>query len=290
MALEVYLVDAFVSADARPGTGNPAAVVRLGAAPFPADHVLQRIAAEHNLSETAFYREAGAGAASTYELRWFTPEVEVDLCGHATLAAAFVELVVRAAPGGGGPAALVFESTRSGALPVRLLADGWLELDFPSRPPAPVTPADAPPALFEALGVAPADALFVGKARDFFVELATPAAVRALRPDFARLAAVDALCVIASARASPGAGADVVSRVFCPACGVPEDPATGSAHCTVVPYFAAALGRDALHCEQASARGGVIRAELRGGGARVGLAGRASLFSRGAIEPAALRE
>jgi len=279
--MDVYIVNAF-TADGRPGSGNPAAVCALGDAPFPSDRVLLRIAAQHNLSETAFYRECGDGA---FELRWFTPEQEVDLCGHASLAASFVELVVRRA---GAPREGAVFSSRSGPLAVRLLPGGGLELDFPSRPPLPA-PAAALPALFAALRLDPSAALFVGKARDYVIEVATPAEVRAVRPDFGLLASVDALCVCVCARGGGGAGApDVVSRVFCPACGVPEDPVTGSAHCTIVPHFASLLGKGSLVCEQASARGGVLRCELRG--QRVALAGSAALFSSGRIEAAALAE
>lgn len=281
--MDVYIVDAFIL-QGKPGSGNPAAVCALGESSFPPDHVLQRVAAEHNLSETAFYRAAGGN----FELRWFTPEQEVDLCGHATLAAAYVELVVRRAAG--SSPSVVF-SSRSGDLAVRLLpaaAGGGspvLEMDFPSRPPRAVpTP---PAALFAALRLDPAAAIFVGKARDYLVEVASALEVRAVRPDFGLLADVDALCVVVCARGGGGEGSpDVVSRVFCPSCGVPEDPVTGSAHCTVVPHFAALLGKPALVCEQASARGGVLHCELRGD--RVALAGRGAIFSRGRIEEAAL--
>jgi len=210
----------------------------------------------------------------------------VDLCGHATLAAAFALLACGAGGADAGAPALVF-ATASGPLGVRALAGGALELDFPARPPAPFA---APDALFSALGLARADALFVGRARDVLVEVATAEQVRAVAPDFAALAKIDALCVVVSARTRlSGAGAvDVVSRVFCPGCGVPEDPVTGSAHCTVVPHFAAALDKRELVCEQASARGGIIAAALREGGARVALAGRATLYARGEIEAAML--
>lgn len=276
--MDVYIVDAF-TIPGRPGSGNPAAVCALGFTAFPPDHVLQRIAAEHNLSETAFYR---GGGSSNFELRWFTPEQEVDLCGHATLAAAFVELSVR---GSGARTTVAFDS-RSGTLNVALLENGSLELDFPSRPPRPLL-LYAPAELFTALRLDPSCALFVGKARDYLIEVATPEEVAAVKPDFALLAGVDALCVCVSAKGGGGDGApDVVTRVFCPSCGVPEDPVTGSAHCTIVPYFAAQLGRSALVCEQISARGGVLRCELRG--ERVALAGAATLFSRGRIEASAL--
>ena len=283
----VFIVDAFTSRDGRAGTGNPAAVVALGSAPFPPSLVLQRVAAEHNLSETSFYRST---APARFALRWFTPEQEVDLCGHATLATAFVALTLA---GGGAEAddAITFE-TLSGELTVARLESGALELDFPSRPPVPMRASDAPDALFVALGISREEALFVGKARDFVIELATPARVRSLKPDFALLSTVDALCIAVSARThNVGAGAvDVVSRVFCPGCGVPEDPVTGSAHCSIVPHFAAALGRTTLCCEQASARGGELVCEVRQGGARVALAGHAALFSSGEIVASALRD
>ena len=125
----------------------------------------------------------------------------------------------------------------------------------------------------------------MGKARDYLVELRSAALVRALRPDHALLAGVDALCV---AVAAVGEAGGVVSRVFCPACGVPEDPATGSAHCTIAPHFASLLGREELACEQASARGGALRVALREGGARVALSGRAALYMSGVIEASAL--
>ena len=266
---------------------------------------MQRLAAQHNLSETAFYRRL---APSRYALRWFTPEQEVDLCGHATLAAAFVALTLDS-----GGDSLVFE-TRSGDLPVRLLPTGALELDFPCRPATPIPPSDWPPTLLAALRLSAAEVVCMGKARDYLVEVATPAQVAAVKPDFEKLAAIDALCVIVAARGRPcscpvevlrggchcfAAGAtpvhgdsnapaaDVVSRVFCPGCGVPEDPVTGSAHCTIAPHFAAILQTQVLSCEQVSSRGGALRAELREGG-RVALAGRCTLYMRGEVEAAAL--
>ena len=277
--MRVFVVDAFA---AGPGTGNPAAVCPIDGPAFPPAHVLQRLAAQHNLSETAFYHPLDT-APGAFALRWFTPEQEVDLCGHATLAAAFVALVLDKLRGG----AATFH-TKSGALTVRLLEDGSLELDFPSRPPAPVPAAAVPPALFEALGLPSSAARFVGKARDYLVVVDTEAQVRALRPDHGKLAAIDALCVVVSARGE--GGFDVVSRVFCPACGVPEDPVTGSAHCTIVPYFCELLGKRELRCAQVGARGGELRAVLREGGQRVAMAGRASLYLRGEIEAAALAE
>jgi predicted PhzF superfamily epimerase YddE/YHI9 len=252
--MRLYIVNAFTSP--APGSGNPAAVVPLGAAPFPPAPLLQRLAAQHNLSETAFYRTTAPGRA---ELRWFTPEVEVDLCGHATLAAAFVHLVIE----GSGDSAITFE-TLSGPLTVRLRDDGALEMNFPSRPPVPLPASEWPEELFAALRLP-----------------------REVRPDYTRLARIDALCVAVAAVGGGGGAPDVVSRVFCPACGVPEDPATGSAHCTIAPHFAALLGRDALHCEQASARGGVLRVALLEGG-RVALTGRAALYMSGVVEASAL--
>jgi PhzF family phenazine biosynthesis protein len=278
--MRIFWVDSFST---RVGEGNPAAVIPLGSSAFPSDATCQRIAFENGLSETAFYRETGT--PGRFHLRWFTPELEVDLCGHATLAAGFVALAADEASASAARDAVVFD-TLSGALEVRRRGAREFELVFPSRPPAPAP--DAPDALFEALGLPRGDALFVGKARDYLIEVATPAQVLALAPDARRLARVDALCVIVSARtlASAPGGPHVVSRVWCPACGVPEDPVTGSAHCTVVPYFCALLKTDALVCRQASARGGTLACRLvrdADGAERVCLAGAAVLYMVGEI-------
>ncbi len=257
MELDIYQVDAF---SAKVFAGNPAAVVPL--AEWLADEVLQAIAAENNLSETAFFVPQGAG----FHLRWFTPAVEVDLCGHATLASAYV---IRRflAP---GDAPVRFDS-RSGPLSVEVSGDNFV-LDLPARPGR---EAAVPSVLEAALGVRP-QALI--KATDWMAVLTDEAAVRACTPDMAALAALDCRGVIVTAA---GDGCDFVSRFFGPRVGVPEDPVTGSAHCTLVPYWAARLGRRQLHARQVSARGGVLECEDRG--ERVGIGGRAACYLRGRI-------
>jgi PhzF family phenazine biosynthesis protein len=262
-----YHVDAFTG---EPFTGNPAAVVLL--ADWPADPVLQCMAAEHALSETAFTVKRGAW----YELRWFTPTVEVDLCGHATLAAAHV--LFRHA---GHPGTTVEFRSQSGPLGVERTGD-LLVLDFPSRPAAPCA---APEALVRGLGWEPVEVL---KARDYLAVFADEAEVRALNPDMRALAGLECTGVIATApaaargRAAGDAGPDFVSRFFAPQCGIPEDPVTGSAHCTLVPYWAARLGRKKLAARQVSARGGELWCE--DAGSRVKIGGRAVTYLRGEVE------
>lgn len=258
MRCPLYQIDAFTS---RRFGGNPAAVVLLD--DWLPDDVLAAIAAENNLSETAFV----IPAADVCPLRWFTPTVEVDLCGHATLAAAFVLLRERCAD----RERIVF-STRSGELTVSRHARG-LVMDFPSRPAVPVAIADD--ALVAALGARPHEVL---RARDLLAVFDDQDTVRALRPDTARIAALDAYAVIASA---PGRDVDFVSRFFAPRAGIAEDPVTGSAHCTLTPYWAARLGRTALSARQLSARGGELWCELRG--ERVHIAGSAVEYLRGEI-------
>jgi len=255
MGLPLWQVDAFASG---PFTGNPAAVCLLDRP--REDGWMQRVAAEMNLSETAFLlREGGA-----YRLRWFTPKVEVDLCGHATLASAHVLF------GRGEPEARFL--TRSGVLNATRRGE-WIELDFPALP---VEEAPPPPGLVEALGVRPR---FSGRSRfDHLVEVDSEDSVRALRPDFARLAAVDTRGTIVTAR---GTRHDFVSRFFCPAVGIDEDPVTGSAHCALAPYWAGRLGRPALRGFQASARGGEVAVRLAGD--RVFLGGRAVTVLEGEL-------
>jgi len=255
--IPLYQIDAFSD---RRFAGNPAAVCLLPE-PLP-DELLQAVAAENNLSETAFLLPRG----QDYELRWFTPSVEVDLCGHATLAAAWA--VFRY-----WQPALdeVRFHTRSGLLTVRRRGE-WLEMDFPARPAAPAQP---PPGLIEALGLPPAE---VWKARDYMAVYPSEDQVRELRPDPGALARVEMFAVIVTA---PGRQADFVSRFFAPAAGVPEDPVTGSAHCTLAPYWAARLGKRTLHARQLSRRGGELVCEVRG--ERVLLRGQAALYLEGAI-------
>ncbi|HEY4188168.1 MAG TPA: PhzF family phenazine biosynthesis protein [Polyangia bacterium] len=260
--IPLYQVDAFTSEAFR---GNPAAVCPLEAwLPVP---LMQKIAAENNLSETAFFIPDGDGFA----LRWFTPTTEVDLCGHATLASAFV-LMTELSP---ARTRVVF-STRSGPLTVERAGDK-LTMDFPSRPATQLTTPF--PALSAGLGRTP---VAVWTARSFVAVFEDAETVRGLRPDFAKIAALDTYGVIVTA---PGTGADAdvdcVSRFFAPRQGVPEDPVTGSAHCTLAPYWAARLGRPQLRARQVSARGGEIDCELRGD--RVSLSGQAVLVIQGTL-------
>jgi PhzF family phenazine biosynthesis protein len=261
-AVPIFAVDAFTD---RPFRGNPAAVCLL-TEPRD-DRWMQDVGSEMNLSETAFLLPEGGG----FRLRWFTPAVEVDLCGHATLASAHVLWQEgRAAPG----AAIHFH-TRSGVLSAAPRGEG-IALDFPATPP---TASDPPAGLTEALGVAPR---FVGRTRfDYFIEVDTAAAVRQLRPDFRRLREVEARGTIVTARSDDPAF-DFVSRFFCPGAGINEDPVTGSAHCSLAPFWAERLGRTALTGYQASARGGVVRVEV--GDGRVQLIGQAVTVWRGMLE------
>ncbi|HEY0153044.1 MAG TPA: PhzF family phenazine biosynthesis protein, partial [Longimicrobium sp.] len=246
-------------------TGNPAAVCIL---PAPrAEGWMQSVAAEMNLSETAFLHAEEDG----WRLRWFTPEVEVALCGHATLATAHVLWEDGHLPAG----EVARFHTRSGLLTARRAGE-WIELDFPAKP---ILDAPAPDGLAEALGVGP---VYVGRSHfDVLVEVASEAEVRALRPDLGRLAAVEARGVIVTASADGGAGYDFVSRFFAPRVGVAEDPVTGSAHCVLAPYWASKLGRDELVGFQASRRGGRVR--VRAAGERVHLGGRAITVLRGEL-------
>ncbi len=249
MRLPLYQIDAFAS---RPFAGNPAAVVPLAA--WLPDDLMQAIAAENALSETAFFAPEGDG----HRIRWFTPACEVDLCGHATLASAFVyftELEPRRT-------AITFQS-RSGPLSVAREGD-LLVLDFPSRPPAPAGPLMG---LAEALGAPP---LELWRARDLVAVLDSEATVRALQPDLTALARFDEFAIIVTAK---GQEADFVSRFFAPRKGVPEDPVTGSAHATLVPFWAQRLGKAKLRALQVSPRAGELFCEAKGD--RVAIAGRA---------------
>lgn len=261
MALAITQVDAFSSA---PFAGNPAAVCVLPEA--RTDAWMQRVAAEMNLAETAFLSPCPDG----YGLRWFTPAVEVDLCGHATLASAHVLWETGAL----AAAETARFHTRSGLL-TALRRDDWIELDFPATP---AEPCAAPAGLAEALGASP---LFVGRSRfDLLVELADEAAVRGLRPDFGRLARIEARGVIVTSRSSDPAR-DFVSRFFAPQSGIDEDPVTGSAHCCLAPFWGARLGQGALLARQVSLRGGELRLELAG--ERVRIQGQAVTVLRGEL-------
>ncbi len=251
MKLPMYQVDAFSS---KVFAGNPAAVCPLEQ--WLDDATLQAIAAENNLAETAFYVPDG----DRFHLRWFTPAVEVDLCGHATLASALV--VDRPE---------VRFTTKSGELIVTREGD-LFTMDFPSRKPAPYA---KDPALIKAVGGQPVQLL---AARDYLLVYETEEEVLALKPDMEALMGIDRFAVIVTA---PGSKSDFVSRFFAPAKGVPEDPVTGSAHCTLTPYWAERLGKTSLHAFQVSKRGGELWLEQKG--ERVSISGNGTLYLEGAI-------
>lgn len=261
MSLVIYQVDAFTSA---PFAGNPAGVCLL---PGPADATwMQQVAQEMNLSETAFLVRGPDG----FDLRWFTPTIEVALCGHATLASAHLLYEIGELP----PTGTARFHTLSGLLTARL-AEDRIEMDFPAEP---VQPAPAPPSLIEALGVQP---LYVGRNRmDYLVQLGSEAAVRSLSPDMAALASLDVRGVIVTSPAD-GRRYDFVSRFFAPAAGIAEDPVTGSAHCALGPFWAERLGKSKLEAYQASRRGGEMRVTLAGD--RVLIAGQAVTVIRGEL-------
>jgi predicted PhzF superfamily epimerase YddE/YHI9 len=262
MSLRITQVDAFTN---RPFAGNPAAVCLLPKAAEPA--WMLNVAREMNLAETAFLVRQNDG----YDLRWFTPEVEIDLCGHATLASAHVLWE----EGHLTPTTQARFHTRSGLLTADR-SGSWIELDFPATPAAPASP---PPGLIEALASKPT---FVGRSRfDYLVELENEPAVRRLTPDLGALSRVQARGVIVTARADANSEYDFVSRFFAPQSGVPEDPVTGSAHCALMPYWSAKLGKKELVAYQASSRGGVLR--LRLDGDRVKLGGQAVTVLRGEL-------
>jgi predicted PhzF superfamily epimerase YddE/YHI9 len=260
MTIPLFHVDAFADG---PFTGNPAAVCLLPA--WKNDRWLSGVAAEMNLSETAFLVRRADG----YDLRWLTPTVEVDLCGHATLASAHVLW----RHGFADDDKLRF-STRSGVL-TAVRRGEEVELDFPLTP---AEPADPPPGLLESLGT---KASYVGRSRfDYLVEVASGDELRRLAPDFQKLAAVSARGVIVTARSDDGRF-DFVSRFFAPAAGVAEDPVTGSAHCCLADHWQRRLGKGEFTAYQASARGGVVQVRVDGGRAK--LAGRAVTIAKGEL-------
>ena len=269
MRIPIFQVDAFT---ATPFAGNPAAVCTLEE--WLPDDVLLAIAAENALSETAFLVADSAAhpspAGADHHLRWFTPAIEVELCGHATLASAHV-LLTHLHPG----LDTVSFDTLSGRLEVHREGDR-LRMDLPALPPDAV---EALPALVEALGVAPVEVLAAGR---WLVVLDSEAQVVGLSPDIAALAGLDPPYVIVTAPGDPaGSGADFVSRFFAPGAGVAEDPVTGSAHCVLTPYWADRLGRPRLQARQVSARGGDLDCELAGD--RVVLRGRCADYLEGTI-------
>ena len=272
----VTIIDAFAR---KPFEGNPAAVVMFEN--WPADEVMQAIAAEHNLAETAFLI-AAVDEDIDYRLRWFTPTIEMDLCGHATLASAHAVREAATDRGDTAPARVAFTS-RSGRLVVTADdATGRLSLDFPARPPAPVDDPDLLDAVTEALGARPSS---LHRSRDLLAVFKSAREVAQLDPDFALFAELDALGVIATAPAqgTEPDSPDVVSRFFAPEAGVDEDPVTGSAHCTIVPYWANRLGKPELIARQISPRGGTLWCRHRAADERVDLAGHAVTYLKGTI-------
>jgi len=260
MKIPLFQVDAFTR---KLFGGNPAAVCPMRV--WPKTHVMQSIAAENNLSETAFI----VGGQGKFRIRWFTPTAEVDLCGHATLAAGYVVLnhIDKSLK------SVKFLSDRSGLLAVSRAGD-MLAMDFPSLPPKPCAP---PEGLVRALGGKGAIATL--EERDYIVVFETEAQVRALKPDMAKLRRFEKQGVVATAK---GDKADFVSRYFAPKVGVPEDPVTGSTHCSLVPFWSKMLKMDRMIAHQVSARGGEIMCVQKD--KRVFLAGQAVLYMRGAIE------
>jgi len=259
----ITVVDAFTD---RPFTGNPAAVCVLpGAAP---EAWMRNVAREMNLAETAFLHRTDGG----FSLRWFTPTVEVDLCGHATLASAHVLWQDAHI----APREEARFHTRSGTLTARRDGDR-IVLNFPATPAAECT---LPPELLPSLGVA--EAQWVGKNQfDYFIEVADEARVRALDPDHGTIARLGVRGVIVTSRATAGQPYDFVSRFFAPGAGIPEDPVTGSAHCALAPYWRNRFRRDVMTGYQASPRGGTVHVECRGD--RVLLGGEATTILRGML-------
>ena len=259
MTIPIYQADAFTG---KLFGGNPAAICPLEE--WLPDEIMQKIAIENNLAETAFFVKNETG----YKLRWFTPEYEIDLCGHATLASAhilFTEL-------GHKEKSIHFETVKAGSLEVHNDGDKYT-MDFPSRPAIHIEP---PVGLIEALGeAAPIEVL---RSRDYFLVYENEDQVRDISPDFFALSKMDTVGVIVTAR---GKKCDFVSRFFAPGAGIPEDPVTGSAHCNLIPYWAEKLGKNKLHAFQLSARQGELWCELKGD--RVLISGKAVTYLKGEI-------
>jgi PhzF family phenazine biosynthesis protein len=259
MSLTLYQVDAFTD---RLFGGNPAAVIPLQN--WLDAEMMQKIAMENNLSETVFFVKD----EDVYHIRWFTPEYEIDLCGHATLASVYViknflEPHIRE---------IHFTTEKAGVLKA-LCDDGIFTLDFPSRMPE---ACEVPKQLLPSLGVTAA--VEVLRSRDYFVVLPNEEAVRNAEPNYALMEELDTIGVIITAK---GHDADVVSRCFYPGAGIPEDPVTGSAHCNIVPYWSEKLHTTKLHCRQLSLRGGDLECELQGD--RVHMSGQCVLYMHGEI-------
>ena len=262
MKLSIYQVDAFAEI---PFSGNPAAVIPLQS--WLEDETMQKIAMENNLSETAFFVPAEDGAEGAYQIRWFTPTLEIDLCGHATLASAyiiktFLEPHVQE---------VTFTTQKAGTLKT-YIKDGLYTLDFPSRMPL---ATNAPNKLLESLRVS--TCIEILKARDFFVVLPNEEAVNNIEPDFSMMKELNAGVIVTA----KGHTCDVVSRFFYPAAGIDEDPVTGSVHCNIIPYWSEKLGKTKIHAKQLSKRGGELWCEDKGD--RVLMGGHCVLFLTGEI-------
>ena len=259
MTFSIYQADAFTN---QLFGGNPAAICPLET--WLPDEIMQKIAIENNLAETAFFVKNENG----YKLRWFTPEYEIDLCGHATLAAAhilFTEL-------GYNKKVINFETVKAGTLTVTKENDKYT-MDFPSRPAIHIEP---PIGLIEALGEK--QPIEVLRSRDYFLVYESESDIYDISPDFYSLSKMDTVGVIVTA---PGKNSDFVSRFFAPGAGINEDPVTGSAHCNLIPYWAQKLGKNKLHAYQLSARKGELWCELKG--ERVLISGNAVTYLKGEI-------
>jgi len=259
MTIPIYQADAFTS---RLFGGNPAAICPLNE--WLSDERMQKIAAENNLAETAFFVKNGDG----YKLRWFTPAYEIDLCGHATLASAhiiFTELEHKSD-------VINFETVKAGTLTIKKHGDKYM-MDFPSRPPIPI---EMPNGLAEALSEK--KPLSAYRSRDYFIVYESEDDIAEMSPDYFALSKLDTVGVIVTA---PGKTVDFVSRFFAPGAGIPEDPVTGSAHCNLIPYWANKLGKDKLHAYQLSPRKGELWCENKG--ERVLMSGNAVTYLKGEI-------
>ena len=258
MKLTIYQVDAFTS---KVFGGNPAAVIPLQS--WLDDDMMQKIALENNLSETAFFVKQD----KDYHIRWFTPTLEIDLCGHATLASAYI-IKTFLEP---HLQEITFTTQKAGILKT-YSKDGMYTLDFPSRMP---TVTKTPPALLESLGVT--TAIEILKSRDYFVVLPNEEAVQNMEPDFSLMKELNAGVIITA----KGHSSDIVSRFFYPAAGINEDPVTGSAHCNLIPYWSEKLGTAKIYAKQLSKRGGDLWCEYKGD--RVLMSGHCVLFMTGEI-------
>jgi PhzF family phenazine biosynthesis protein len=258
MKIPLYHIDAFTDQLFR---GNPAAVCPLE--DWPEDIILQKIATENNLSETAFFVKT----EDHYKLRWFTPKIEVDLCGHGTLASAFVIFTYMSSE-----IEKINFHTKSGILTVEKQND-LISMDFPSRKPEPV---DCPPELSEGLGYNPTETL---KARDYYAVFDNPDMIISIKPDFNVLERLETLGICITAK---GNDVDFVSRFFAPRAGILEDPVTGSAHSSLIPFWAERLNKKTLHALQMSERGGELFCQDLGD--RVVIAGKARTYSIGVIQ------